>query len=239
MNVEAKSARGTRDLEARAQVFAALGDPARLAIVELLRDQDMAPHALGAALDIPSNLLAHHVRVLEAASLVTRTRSQGDGRRSYVSLNQDAVDGLLDAAAEINAKRVVFVCTKNSARSILAEAIWAASSDIPVTSAGTHPVEAINPRTRKAASRAHLTIVRDTPALIEQVLRPDDLLISVCDGVNEELPKLSNRRLHWSVPDPVREGTDAAFNQVVQELTQRIESLAPRVHAPRARKATS
>lgn len=236
MNIESKPAHAA-SLEERAQAFAALGDPARLAIVEMLRDHDAAPHVLGEALGLPSNLLAHHVRVLEAAGLVRRTKSQGDGRRAYVSLNPDAIDQLIDSAATINARRVVFVCTRNSARSILAESIWSAVSDVPVTSAGTHPADDINPRTRTAAARAHLTLVRETPQLIERVLRPDDLVISVCDGVNEELPDLPNRHLHWSVPDPVREGTDAAFNAAITNLTHRIHALAPRIERSRNRKA--
>ncbi len=219
----------------RAQAFAALGDPARLAIVELLGDQDLTPHALSAAIGIPSNLLAHHVRVLERAGLVRRTKSQGDGRRAYLTLVPDAMDALISAAASLTTRRVIFVCTKNSARSILAESIWRISSTVPVTSAGTHPADRINPRTRSAAARARLPIARDTPQLLDDVLRPDDLVISVCDAVNEELTALPNRHLHWSIPDPVRVGTDAAFNAAITRLTQRIHGLAPRVQRPRHR----
>ncbi len=239
MNVEQIRSSGVRTLEERAHVFAALGDPVRLAIVEMLRDEDVAPHVLGTSLAISSNLLAHHLRVLEAAGLVTRNRSQGDGRRSYVSLREDVVNDLLVSAAALSVRRVVFVCTRNSARSILAESIWRTASEIPATSAGTHPADAIHPRTRRAATRAHLTIERDNPQSVDDVLRADDLVISVCDAVHEELTELPNRRMHWSVPDPVREDTDAAFSAVVHELTQRIHAFAPRVRPARARRSAS
>ena len=51
----------------RAAVHAALADPARLRITDALGDGDASPKELGAMLAMPSNLLAHHLRVLEAS----------------------------------------------------------------------------------------------------------------------------------------------------------------------------
>jgi hypothetical protein len=59
------------------------------------------------------------------------------------------------------------------------------------------------------------------------VLLPDDVIISVCDSVNEELGPRTNAHLHWSVPDPVREGTDAAFDRTVDDLRMRVDQLVP------------
>jgi len=59
MDTEAKS------IERRAAVYAALGDPARLAVVDALLLGDRSPGELGEALSMPSNLLAHHLRLLE------------------------------------------------------------------------------------------------------------------------------------------------------------------------------
>lgn len=225
-------------LEQRARSFAALGDPVRLTIIDLLHDQDLPPHALREAVGVASNLLAHHLRVLEEAGLITRQRSQGDGRRAYVSLRHDAVSALLPKSEPMRVHRVVFVCTENSARSILAEALWRSKSDIPVTSAGTHPGARINPRARTAAARAHVQIVRDVPQPLQGLIAPKDLVISVCDGVNEELDAMTNMRLHWSIPDPARVATDAAFNATVRELNRRIDALLERV-VPRSRNAAS
>jgi hypothetical protein len=58
---------------------------------------------------------------------------------------------------------------------------------------------------------------------------PDDVVVSVCDAVNEELRELPNPRLHWSVPDPSRVDTDAAFATAVADLSGRVSHLAPRI----------
>ena len=82
------------DVAARAAVHAALADPARLLITDTLAAGDVSPSDLAAMLAMPSNLLAHHLHVLEQAGLLTRRRSEGDRRRSYVSLVPGALDSL-------------------------------------------------------------------------------------------------------------------------------------------------
>lgn len=216
-----------RELADRARALSALGDPNRLAVVDLLQVQDLSPDALAARLDIPGNLLAHHLKTLESAGLISRGHSQHDKRRTYVHLLTDALDGLLPQPAETSATRVVFVCTHNSARSVLADALWRDASDIPSTSAGTHPAEQINPQAVKAAATNGLTIAQKKPQSIEDVLRPDDVIVSVCDSVNEELGPLPNAHIHWSVADPAREATDAAFNATVDDLRARVDRLIP------------
>ena len=130
MSADLKSA------ERRAAVYAALGDPARLAVVDTLLLGDRSPGELGEALGMPSNLLAHHLRLLEQVGLIERGRSEADRRRSYVRLTPSALPTAPVAA--LAAPRVVFVCTHNSARSQLASALWARRSPVPVASAGTH-----------------------------------------------------------------------------------------------------
>jgi DNA-binding transcriptional ArsR family regulator len=120
-------------------VLAALGEPIRLGVVDLLQTQDLSPDALARALHVPGNLLAHHLKVLESAGVVTRAHSQNDRRRTYVQLVAGALEGLLPQPEPLTAPRVVFVCTHNSARSVLAEAVWHTLSDVPSASAGTHP----------------------------------------------------------------------------------------------------
>jgi protein-tyrosine-phosphatase len=122
------------------------------------------------------------------------------------------------------------VCTHNSARSILAEAAWREVSDVPAASAGTHPAERVNPRALKAGKRAGLVMDTSRPKSIDEVVRPDDLVVSVCDTVNEELDGLTNPHLHWSIPDPAAVGTDAAFATALSDISERIDHLAPRVH---------
>ena len=141
-----------RELGRRAAVHAALADPARLLITDTLADGDASPSELAGMLAMPSNLLAHHLRVLEEAGLVTRHRSEGDRRRSYLRLVPGALDTLAGVPQRA-ARRVLFVCTANSARSHLAAALWRQASRVPAASAGTHPADAIDPGAIDAALR--------------------------------------------------------------------------------------
>src|SRR5262250_3966959 len=100
-------------LQRRAALHGALSDPGRLRIVDTLALGDTSPSELAAMLAMPSNLLAHHLRVLEQAGLITRRRSDGDRRRTYLQLIPGALESLTHPAARM-ARRVLFVCTANS-----------------------------------------------------------------------------------------------------------------------------
>ena len=136
---------------ARAAMHAALGDPARLAIVDDLAVSDRSPKELGERLGLMSNLLAHHLDVLEAVGLIARSASAGDGRRKYVRLVRGPVDRLQIAGAAPHGD-VLFLCTRNSARSQLAAALWTARTGRPARSAGTHPA----PKVHRGAVAAEL-----------------------------------------------------------------------------------
>jgi protein-tyrosine-phosphatase len=225
-------------LAARAAALAALGDPARLTIADLLTQSDLSPDSLAAALHLPTNLLAHHLKVLEQAGLITRKQSDHDRRRTYCHLETSALTGLLPGATVATPHRVVFVCKHNSARSVLAEALWASLSEIPTASAGTAPASQINPLTLPAAKRAGLVLKSNKPKPLEIVLSEHDLVVSVCDVANEQLPQLSNQRLHWSLPDPAATNKPDAFDKTVGELRERVARLAPTLSKP-AKPATS
>ena len=79
-------------------MHAALADPARLQITDTLGHGDASPTELAAMLAMPSNLLAHHLHVLEQAGLITRRRSEGDRRRSYLQLIPGALESLARTA---------------------------------------------------------------------------------------------------------------------------------------------
>lgn len=215
----------------RAAVHAALADPGRLAIMDLLLVADASPSELQARLSMPSNLMAHHVRVLDQAGLIRRSRSSADRRRTYLS----AVHGVLESLAPTTARtapRVVFVCTHNSARSQLAAALWRQHSEVPATSAGTDPAPRIHPGAVAAARRHHLAVRTAAPRRVDDVLRPDDLVVAVCDSAHEELdPALP--RMHWSIADPAGVGTEEAFDQALDSLTERIVRVAPIVRRVR------
>src|SRR6201989_602414 len=85
------------DLARRVAIHAALADQARLLITDTLAEGDASPSELGGILALPSNLLAHHLHVLEQAGIITRRRSEGDHRRSYLRLVPRAVGGVAGA----------------------------------------------------------------------------------------------------------------------------------------------
>lgn len=215
----------TDDLHARAARHAALGDPTRLRIVDLLRLGDRSPRELQDRLDITSNLLAHHLGVLAAAGLTTRSRSEGDRRRSYLHLVPTTIDG---ADAAVAAHRVLFVCTANSARSQLAEHLWREQSDVPAASAGTIPAAAVAPGAVRVAAAHGLDLSGATPRLLDDVAAAGDLRIAVCDNAHE---LLDDGDLHWSVADPAASGTDSAFETAFTDLRRRIDAIAPFVTA--------
>jgi protein-tyrosine-phosphatase len=210
----------------RVAKYAALAHPVRLRTIDLLTLGDVAPVEIQQVLGISSSLLAHHLRLLEQAGLIVRTRSEADRRRTYLHLAGNAFDGLIPTPV-LGARRVVFVCTGNSARSQLAAAIWHESSDIPVSSAGTHPAAAIEPEAIAAAQRNDLALRASSTRAVKEVLEADDFVITVCDSAHEELA--DRGRLHWSVPDPVRVGTQEGFDAAFADIAARVGELASRL----------
>ena len=231
----------------RARMHAALGEPVRLAIVDQLALGDASPGELAAAAHLPTNLLAHHLRVLEQAGLIRRRRSEGDRRRWYVQLRFDDVEAARLLVAAVSAvagpvPRVVFVCTHNSARSQLAAAYWAGISRLPVAAAGTRPAPRVHPRAIEVGRRHGLRLGRARTRHVDDTVQQGDLVIAVCDQAHEELtaahrpdPRdppdgeglLAGRSwLHWAVADPARIDTDEAFETTCRELANRVGRLA-------------
>jgi protein-tyrosine-phosphatase len=216
------------ELERRAIMHAALADTARLQITDTLLIGDASPSELAAMLAMPSNLLAHHLHVLEQAGIITRRRSDGDRRRTYLQLIPGTLDSLAPPPARA-ALRVLFVCTANSARSHLAAALWRQASTVPAVSAGTHPAKAIDPGAIATAQRHRLPMRRLRPRHIDDVRQNGDLVITVCDLAHEELTEAG--AVHWSIADPVPAGDPDSFDAALTRLADRVGRLAPRLTA--------
>lgn len=216
------------DVIRRARVHAALGEPARLAIVDRLVLGDASPTELRVALGMPGNLLAHHLKVLQQAGLVERSGSEGDRRRSYLRLIPDAVAEPTGGRV-VASERVVFVCSHNSARSQLAAALWTTHSSLPAASAGTQPADRVHPGALAAARRHHLRLPHRRPVHVRDVVRRGDLVVAVCDAAHEGLGNAAPPRLHWSIPDPVRVGTQSAFDSALVDIADRVRRLAESV----------
>ncbi len=216
----------------RARIYAALGDLHRLEIVDELTVSDRAPSELGSLLGIDSNLLAHHLGVLEALNVVRRVSSQGDRRRRYVQLVPATIASVAVGMVR-PAGRVVFVCTENAARSQLAALFWnTRDTGVAAVSGGTSPARRVHPGTLRTASRRGLKLRDARPTPIPEI-RPTDLVITVCDKAYELLiAQGTPSHIHWSVSDPLVSDDPHAFELAADVLNLRVNRLAVLVSAP-------
>lgn len=210
------------DLGDRARIHAALGDERRLAVVDALRWSDLTPTELGHRTKLSSNLLAFHLDVLEDAGIVARRRSSGDGRRRYVTVLGDTLEDLLPAQP-LPPGSVLFVCTRNAARSQLAAALWRDRTGRAAESAGAAPAAEIDEGTRRVAAANGLALDDGLPQPYDAVSQQPALVVSVCDRAREDgLPWDAPQR-HWSVTDPAG-GDDDAYERAFTEIARRIDA---------------
>ncbi|RJQ13029.1 MAG: ArsR family transcriptional regulator [Dehalococcoidia bacterium] len=221
------SIRGPRSVEARAAVHAVLADPHRLAICDRLALSDLTPSELGEHLGIRSNLLAHHLATLASAGVTATTVSSGDGRRRYVHLRRDVLDGLMPVQ-QVAPSSVLFVCKHNSARSQLALALWRSRSSIPAESAGIQPAASVHPGAVRVAARHGLDLSDARPRSIQAINAAPALVVTVCDEANEVI-EVTRTRLHWSIADPVASGRTRAFEDAFEALSERVAQLCAAV----------
>lgn len=215
------------DTAARARTHAALGDERRLAVVDALHVSDLTPTELGRRTRLPSNLLAFHLDVLEEAGVVERRRSSGDGRRRYVTLRSEVLGALLPVTAPPTDGCVLFVCTRNAARSQLAAALWRDRTGGDARSAGTAPADRVDQRAAAVAEAHGLSLDDGPPRTYSAVDETPAMVVSVCDRAREDgLPWDAPHR-HWSVADPHGGGV-AAYERAYQEIARRVEGATGR-----------
>ena len=212
-------------MDQRATVHAALGESARLRMVDALRISDRTFTELATVAGVPGNAAAHHLDVLESAGLIDRRVSEGDHRRRYVRLRRDPLEAVASPAGA-RPGLVLFVCTHNSARSQFAAALWQARTGGVAQSAGTTPADRIHPVAVRAAAEAGFDLSSATPKGYEAVVERPDLVVSVCDRAREAGIPFDAPKVHWSVPDPVPHGDIAAFRAALAEVHDRVDRLA-------------
>lgn len=131
---------------------------------------------------------------------------------------------------------VMFLCTGNSARSIMAEAIMnrKGSANFTAYSAGSHPTGAVHPKAIEQLETAGLSTANLRSKSWDEFSRPDspplNFVFTVCDKAAKELcPHWPGQPMtaHWGIPDPAAvQGTpeeiDRAFTQVFSMLDRRI-----------------
>lgn len=126
-------------------------------------------------------------------------------------------------------QRTLFLCTGNSARSQMAEALLRLISNnhFDAFSAGTHPV-GLNPYAIEAMQEIGVNISDHRSKHVNEFVRqPFDYVITVCDRANESCPVFSDARnmLHWSFEDPAAAPPTIrreVFRQVRDEIADRI-----------------
>lgn len=212
------------DIERRARIHRSLGDEVRLKVVDALMLADRTPAELGELVGLPSNLVAHHLRVLEESGLLLGHRGEGDRRKRYLSLDQALLEPSVPHTP-LRAGSVLFVCTHNSARSQFAEAALKKRIDLDVQSAGTIPADRIHPKAISTAAGMGIELASGRPKPYDEVRGAPDLVISVCDRAGEAPMPFPARRLHWSVPDPVEVDRVDAFRTAFGTISDRVDRL--------------
>jgi arsenate reductase len=130
------------------------------------------------------------------------------------------------------ARRVLLLCTGNSCRSQMAEAILRrlGGEEYEVYSAGTRPAEAVHPLAIEAMREAGVDISGQRPKHVNEFVgQKFHRVITVCDAANEACPYFPGaERIHWPFEDPARAtGTDEerlqVFRRVRLEIKARME----------------
>jgi ArsR family transcriptional regulator, arsenate/arsenite/antimonite-responsive transcriptional repressor / arsenate reductase (thioredoxin) len=230
----------------------------RWRLLSELAHSDLRVRELVALVDQPQNLVSYHLRLLRSSGLVEARRSSFDGRDSYYHLNLERCAHELAAvgtalhpglrlvsaqtaipAGDSPGPSVLFMCTGNSARSPIAEALLRhrTGSRAEVTSAGSHPKPRLHPHAVRVLRQHYGIDVADRrPRHLDTMTgRRFDYVISLCDKVREVCPEFDDepQRLHWSIPDPAATGDDAAFDRAAAEIDTRIRYLLPVLaHSP-------
>jgi len=235
------------------------GHPLRWRLVSELARSDRRVGELCELAGRRQSLVSYHLRQLRDGGLVSTRRSAADGRDSYYVLDLPRCGELLSSAGlslhpglartprpgagsgrRSALARVLFLCTGNSARSQIAEAICAQLSGGAVTavSAGSHP-KPLHPNAVRVMRERGIDLSgHRSKQLSEFGGQSFDYVISLCDRVREVCPEFPGgpELIHWSIPDPAREpGSDEetlpAFERTAAELWTRIGFLIEAIEA--------
>jgi protein-tyrosine-phosphatase/DNA-binding transcriptional ArsR family regulator len=232
-------------------------DPMRWSLLHALSGTDLRVGELCTTVGRPQNLVSYHLRKLRESGLVTSRRSSADARDTYYTLDLPHSAALFAAASaalhpglaalppahhRVPGKRrasVLFVCTGNSSRSQIAEAMFNRSAEDlgHAVSAGSHP-KPVHPETARVLAEHGIDARRlRSKHLGEFADGSFDYVVTLCDKVREVCPEFpaSPTALHWSIPDPAaaegETGVRAAFDDVAAELTTRIGFLIKSIQA--------
>lgn len=225
------------------------GHPLRWRLLGELARSDRMVHELMGLVGEPQNLVSYHLRKLREARLVSARRSSADRRDAYYTVDLTRVGELLSAtggalhpglrltppprrSAVSGTVRVLFLCTGNSARSQMAEALIRARSGgtVEAFSAGSRP-KPLHPNAVRVMRDEHgIDLSGHVSKHLDQFTdQRFDCVVSLCDRLREVCPEFPGQpaTVHWSIPDPSAGQTDddasyPAFQQTASELVTRI-----------------
>ncbi|GAA4606654.1 protein-tyrosine-phosphatase/DNA-binding transcriptional ArsR family regulator [Actinoplanes octamycinicus] len=220
----------------------AAGHPVRWRLLSELARTDLAVRELTALLGQPQNLISYHLGKLRRSELVTARRSSADGRDTYYSLDLTRCAALLTGAGAAlhpalrlrpptgtcpAGARVLFLCTGNSARSPMAEALLRArtAGRVEAHSAGSHP-KPLHPHAVTVLARRGIDLAGARPRHLDEFAgQRFDHVVTLCDRVKEVCPEFPGHRrpTHWSLPEPADLAT---FDEVADRLDERIGHLS-------------
>jgi protein-tyrosine-phosphatase/DNA-binding transcriptional ArsR family regulator len=226
------------------------GHPLRWRLLGELARSDRVVRELTERVGEPQNLVSYHLGKLRDARLVSARRSSADRRDTYYGLDLVRVGDLLSAAggalhpglrltpprepARIEPVTVLFLCTGNSARSPMAEAVAKARSGgaIQAFSAGSHP-RPMHPNAVRVMREEYGLDLSAQSSKALQVFEGQsfDWVISLCDRVREVCPEFPGHAetVHWSLANPATGEADAVtyplFLETAAELETRIAFL--------------
>jgi len=224
------------------------GHPLRWRLLGELARSDRVVHELTELVGEPQNLVSYHLGKLRQGRLVSARRSSADRRDTYYGLDLPRFGDLLSATGAalhpglrlappqrddtlVGAQKVLFLCTGNSARSQMAEALARALSGgaIEAYSAGSHPKPLHPHALRVMRDEYGLDLSGQASKSLELFAGERfDWVISLCDRVREVCPEFPGgpQTTHWSIANPVTGDPDDVtyplFQQTAAELSTRI-----------------
>src|SRR5580765_1899525 len=225
------------------------GHPLRWRLLSELARSDRLVHELTGLVGEAQNLVSYHLGKLRDGRLVSARRSAADGRDTYYGLDLARLGALLSTAggslhpglrltpatydaAAIAPVRILFLCTGNSARSQMAEALIRARSGgaVEAVSAGSHPKPLHPNALRVMRDEYGLDLSGHTSKHLDRFAdRRFDWVISLCDRVREVCPEFPGQpaTIHWSIVNPAAgdaadDATYPLFQQTATELATRI-----------------
>jgi ArsR family transcriptional regulator, arsenate/arsenite/antimonite-responsive transcriptional repressor / arsenate reductase (thioredoxin) len=225
------------------------GHPLRWRLLGELARSDRMVYELTKLVGEPQNLVSYHLGKLRGAGLVSARRSSADRRDAYYTVDLTRVGELMSATGEAlhpglrltpptrsgagpGKVKVLFLCTGNSARSQMAEALARARSNgaVEAYSAGSHPKPLHPNALRVMRDEYGIDLAGHSSKHLDQFAdQRFDWVISLCDRVREVCPEFPYQpeTVHWSIPDPAAGRADDAasypvFQQTAAELDTRI-----------------